>query len=430
MTTRTKGPRIPFTPVQRKVLLALGGVVGLRMLGLFLVLPVFTLYGLQFTKSRFLVGFAFGCYGLTMAIFQIPLGRWSDRVGRRKVLLYGMTVFAIGSFICATPDLFPHSWRIALLIVGRLAQGCGAIVSTAFAAVADHIEPEKRSTAMAALGIPIGASFVVGIVGGPLLAGFFGHVFHVRPDGGGVAGLFWLTGILALVTDGLLLRYLPEVPPHAEPPAPLREVLRSGSLVAIDLGGFILNCFMSSFFFYFPLIVTVQHGLRPTQYYEILLPMLVANGIAMFGLSHSADKGKAKPLAAASFFLMAVSGFLLFRPTAAGLDPTHLLAVLIPGVLFFISFGGLEPILPSEVSKAAPKTAYGTALGAYNTMQFLGSFAGGAIGGALSRLPTVYITAALTGASLVGGLLMLLRPQMPVYTEVRAAEHAETVRDR
>src|SRR6266404_2828616 len=92
--------RVPFNPSQRKILLALASAVGLRMLGLFLVLPVFTLYGLQFTSSRFLVGFAFGCYGLAMAIFQIPLGRWSDRVGRRKVLIFGMTVFSLGSFIC------------------------------------------------------------------------------------------------------------------------------------------------------------------------------------------------------------------------------------------------------------------------------------------------------------------------------------------
>lgn len=406
--TATKPPRIPFTATQRKILLTLGGVVGLRMLGLFLVLPVFTLYGLQFTKSRFLAGFAFGCYGLTMAIFQIPLGRWSDRIGRRKVLLYGMTVFALGSFLCALPGWFPPSWQIGVLIFGRLVQGCGAIVSTAFAAVADHIEPERRSTAMAALGIPIGASFVVGIIGGPLLAAFFARLLHASVNGGGIASLFWLTGALSLLTDGLLLRFLPDAPAQAQEPAPMRQVLRSRSLVAVNLGGFILNFFMSAFFFYFPLIVTGQHGLKPTQYYEILLPMLFANGIAMFAISRSADKGRGKPLAALSFLIMAVSALLLFQPALGGMNAARLAAVLIPGALFFISFGGLEPILPSEVSKAAPKNAYGTALGAYNTMQFLGSFAGGATAGALSRLAPVYITVTLVTASLAGCLLMLL----------------------
>jgi MFS family permease len=407
MSTITKTPRIPFTATQRRILVALGSVVGLRMLGLFLVLPVFTLYGLQFTSSRFLVGFAFGCYGLTMAIFQIPLGRWSDRVGRRKVLIFGMTVFSLGSLICATPTWFPQSLQIWVLIFGRLVQGCGAIVSTAFAAVADHVEPEYRSTAMAALGIPIGASFVVGIVGGPLLAGLFAKLLHLKPDAGGIAALFWLTGALSLLTDGLLLRYLPDTRPEPKTLAPLPDVLRSGSLLAVDVSGFVLNFFMSSFFFYFPLLAKLQLGINPTQYYEILLPMLVANAIAMFAISRSADKGKARPLASALFLIMAVSAMLLFRPGAIGLDPRHLLALLVPGTLFFIAFGGLEPILPSEVSKFAPSTAYGTALGVYNTMQFLGSFAGGAMAGALSRLRSNTPAATvLVLASMLGVLLM------------------------
>jgi MFS family permease len=409
MATAIKTPRIPFTKQQVRILLALGTVVGLRMLGLFLVLPVFTLYGLQFTSSRFLTGLAFGCYGLTMAIFQIPLGRWSDRVGRRKVLIFGMTIFSLGSFVCATPAWFPHQAQIWILIAGRLVQGCGAIVSTAFAAVADNIEAETRSTAMAALGIPIGASFVVGIVGGPLLAGLFARVLHVRPDAGGIAGLFWLTGGLSLITDGLLLRYLPDVPPKSTMPAPLGDVVRTRSLLSVDGAGFILNFFMSSFFFYFPLIAKLQLGMSPTQYYEVLLPMLAANAVAMFALSRSADKGKGRPLAAASFFIMAVSSIVLFRPAAVGLQPTSLLALVLPGALFFISFGGLEPILPSEVSKSAPPNAYGTALGAYNTMQFLGSFAGGSLAGALSRLTSSNaIMVVLAGASVLGTLLMVL----------------------
>src|SRR5438445_8751390 len=117
MSTITKTPRIPFTRTQRQILLALGSVVGLRMLGLFLVLPVFTLYGLQFTSSRFLVGFAFGCYGLAMACTEFPLGRLSDRIGRRKVLLLGMSIFSLGSFLCAIPAWLPRSLQIGELIL-------------------------------------------------------------------------------------------------------------------------------------------------------------------------------------------------------------------------------------------------------------------------------------------------------------------------
>src|SRR5262245_61812689 len=126
MAELTASIRIPFTPQQRKILLALAATVGLRMLGIFLVLPVFTLYGLQFTESRVLVGFAFGAYPLTMAILQIPLGRLSDRIGRRKVLIFGMALFSMGSILCATPHWFPQTLSIWVLILGRLVQGGGA----------------------------------------------------------------------------------------------------------------------------------------------------------------------------------------------------------------------------------------------------------------------------------------------------------------
>lgn len=375
-------------------------MVGLRMLGLFLVMPVFTLYGLQFTQSRFLVGFAFGSYGLTMAILQIPFGRLSDRIGRRKVLLMGMALFSLGSFLCAVPDWFPHAMQIGVLIAGRLVQGGGAIISTAFATVADHIEPERRSTAMAVLGIPIGAAFVIGVIAGPLLAGLFGTAF-----------LFWLTGFLGVGTDLLLARYLPETPPRASSPAPLGEVIRIRPLLAFSVGGFLMNFFMTTFFFYFPLIVTGQHHVKLTHYYALLIPMMVISGITMFGFSLGADHGWAKPLAALAFLFFVPSSLLLFRPDAAGLNPNHLATVLFAGTLFYIGFTGLEPILPSLVSKSAPESAYGTALGSYNTMQFLGSFSGGLVAGALSRYPSITIMATLMAASLVGFLLMLATPK-------------------
>jgi MFS family permease len=401
MTTLKTASRIPFTRQQRKILLALASTVGLRMLGLFLVLPVFTLYGLQFTHSRFLVGFAFGCYGLTMAALQIPFGRLSDRLGRRKVLILGMALFSAGSFLCAIPHWFPQPLPILVLIVGRLVQGGGAIISVAFAAVADHIEPERRSTAMAVLGIPIGAAFVVGIVGGPFLAGLFGTAF-----------LFWLTGILGLTTDMLLIRFLPEAPPSAVSPAPLGEVMRIRPVVAFGIGGFLMNFFMASFFFYFPLIVTGQHHLKPTHYYTILLPMMLISGITMFGFSRGADHGWGRPLAALAFLVFLPSVVLLFQPGVMGFDPARLTGVLVAGTLFYIGFTGLEPVLPSLVSRYSPETAYGTALGIYNSLQFLGSFAGGSVSGALSHLTSSHaMMVTLMGASLVGTLLMLSQPK-------------------
>jgi len=397
MARKAKTDRVPFTSLQKKILLTLASVVGLRMLGLFLVLPVFTLYGLQFTHSRFLVGFAFGCYGLTMAILQIPLGRLSDRIGRRKVLILGMALFSLGSFICAVPHLFPSGIQIGVLIVGRLVQGGGAIISVAFATVADHIPAERRSTAMAVLGIPIGAAFIIGVIAGPIVAGIFG-----------TASLFWITGVLGLGTVFLLTQYLPEVAPSGAAPTPLGEILRTRSLLALDAGGFLMNFFMSTFFFYFPLIVTGRYHMKMTHYYEVLLPMIFISAITMFAFTRGADRGLGSPLAAVAFLVFLPSAVLLFRPSLLGFSPTHLAAVLAGGTFFYIGFTGLEPILPSLVSRSGPETAQGSALGVYNSMQFLGSFVGGSIAGLFSHVSAdTGMMVTLMVASVVGCVLML-----------------------
>ncbi|HEY6293160.1 MAG TPA: MFS transporter [Terriglobia bacterium] len=394
MATATLNPLTGFTSAQKKLLLALATAVGLRMLGLFLVLPVFTLYGLQFTHSQFLVGFAFGCYGLAMACLEIPLGRLSDRIGRRKVLLIGMSIFSLGSFLCAAPAWFPASFRIMELILARFIQGVGTITSTAFASVADNIQAERRSTAMAVLGIPIGAAFMLGVIAGPFLAGLAGTRF-----------LFVLTGLLGLGSVTLLARYLPHLPPRGSAPLRLGEVMRLPAVLAFDLSGFFMNTFMTSFWFFFPLIVTGQHHLKMTQYYEVLLPMLLISGATMFGFSRGADRGWGRGLAAFAFSILMASALLLFRPALGGLDPEKLTAVLVPGILFLVGFTGLEPILPSLVSGAAPESSYGTALGSFQTFQFLGSFAGGSVAGGLSHLPSTYIMMTLTVISFAGCLL-------------------------
>jgi len=400
MSSTTLSQRFSFTSMQKKVLLALASMVGLRMLGLFLVLPVFTLYGLQFTTSKFLVGFAFGAYALVMAILQIPMGRLSDRIGRRKVLVMGMTLFSVGSFLCALPPLFPHSWQIWELILGRLVQGGGAIVSVAFATVADYIEPERRSTAMAVLGIPIGVSFAVGIIGGPILAGWFGTAF-----------LFWMTGFLGLGTDFLLVRFLKDEPREREAPAPLAQIVGHPPLVVYAGGGFLINFFMSTFFFHFPLIVTVQHHLKMNQYYMVLLPMMVISAVTMFGFSQGADKGWGRPLSSLAYLMFIPSFVLLFAPASLGQDPQRLLPVFLAGTLFYIGFTGLEPILPSLVSEAAPGASYGTALGFYNTLQFLGSTVGASMAGALANYPRRTMFTMLVSAAI--GFLMMAATKAP-----------------
>jgi MFS family permease len=392
------------------VLFALASMVGLRMLGLFLVLPVFTLYGLRFTSSKFLVGFAFGAYALTMAILQIPLGRLSDRIGRRRVLVMGMTLFSVGSILCALPPLFPRSWQIWELIFGRLVQGGGAIISVAFATVADYIEPERRSTAMAVLGIPIGISFAVGIIVGPILAGWFG-----------TASLFWLTGFLGLGTDFLLMSYLKDERPPREAPAPMAQVFSHPPLLAYAGGGFLINLFMTTFFFHFPLIVTGQHHLRLTQYYELLLPMMLISGVTMFGFSQGADKGWARPLASLAYLMFIPSFLLLFAPASLGQDPNRLFPVFLAGTLFYIGFTGLEPILPSLVSKTSLGASYGTSLGFYNTSQFLGSTVGGSLAGALANYPPERTMLTMVGAAAIGFLMMAAT--RPPVSQQAVAQH-------
>lgn len=389
-----------YTRPQKKMLLALAAAVGLRMLGLFLVLPVFTLYGLEFTSSRFLVGVAFGGYGIAVALTAIPMGRLSDHIGRRKVLLLGMTIFGAGSVICAIPGWFPPSARIDVLILGRFVQGLGTITAAAFATVADHFPLERRSTAMAILGIPIGAAFALGVIGGPLIAGFFA-----------VEAIFWVTAALAFATVALLAAFLPDTPPRPVPVAPVFAAIRSKPLLGLDAGGFLMNVFMTAFWFYLPLILTRQHHMKMTRFYIVLLPMLIVSGATMFGFSRSADRGAARPAAAFAFALMAVSGVLLFQPRLAHLDPAHLWSVLVPGALFFIGYTGLEPILPSLVSKHAHESAYGTALGSFQTLQYLGSFAGGAIAGALARQPVSVPMMFLLVTGCLGFVLMIAAPR-------------------
>ena len=402
MTQPTADTHASFTAGQWRILAALAGSVALRMLGLSLVLPVMTLYALHFTESSFLAGLAFGGYGLTMAFLQIPFGRLSDRFGRRRVLIWGMALFSLGSLLCATPPWFPRGVQIGVLILGRLVQGGGAIVSVAFATVADHIEPARRSTAMAVLGIPIGGAFIIGVVAGPALAGWLG-----------LSSLFWLTGLLALATVVLVARCLPDEPPRVVVASSTRAVLGSPGLLGLAGAGFVMNLIMGSFFFYFPLIATRRHHLMMTSYYELLLPMVLVSGVTMLAFSRGADRGRARPLAALGFALFVPSTFLLFYPDRLGLDPGRPASLIVAGTLFYVAFTGLEPILPSLVSHVAVEGTYGTALGLYNSLQFLGSFGGGAIAGALAPLPAIYVTGLLAAAALVGYGLVLLRPPAP-----------------
>ncbi len=385
--------RATFTSDQKRTISALSIAIAIRMLGIFLVLPVFTLYGEQLTSSKPLIGLAFGSYGLTNALLQIPFGRLSDRFGRKPLLLIGLVLHSVGSILAAVPP------NIFALIAARLIQGTGAVSSVAFAMVADSVDKKNRATAMAFLGISIGLSFVGGVLAGPMLASLSGY-----------ASLFWLSGLLSLLAS-IYLAIAVKEPPREQRAADVSDerpsiasVIRIPDIIRLGVCGFLMSFFMSSFFFNFPLLA--RRHLPLQSYYLLLTPMILVAAVVMFGASKAADRGWAKSMGMTAFAVLAISGWLLFRGADLGLEAYPLLGLTIAGVLFFAGYTSLEPILPSLITKVAPKTVYGTALGVFSSLQFLGSFVGGAAAGLLSTLGTEFALSTLLVAAAAGIMLM------------------------
>ncbi len=379
-----------FDRVQKKTIAAMSSVVGLRMLAVFLVLPVFVLFAEKFTSSFILIGIAFGIYGLSRAIFQIPFGYISDKIGRKNVLFFGMLFFGVFTFIIGFSD------NIYELISLRFLQGVAAESSVAFALVSDTVSEGDRTKAMAFLGIPIGLSFVAGIVMGPLLSYYFGYPF-----------LFYVSGILGIISAALILVWVEE-PKSKEM---LKEieisfkdavvVLKNKTLANLSVQGFLLSFFMTVFFFGLPLIV--KHELGTGYYYKVLIPMVVFSLFAMMKASKKADIGYEVHLLKLSFLLMAVSSIFMFSDTKGYALPV----IIIGGILFFTGFSITEPIMPSLVSSSSDKSFVGTSMGVYNTLQFSGSFIGGSIAGLLYESYRSFIPAILIASSLICYILIM-----------------------
>ncbi len=379
-----------FNKKQKKNIAAMSSVVGLRMLAVFLVLPVFVLFAEKFTSSFILIGIAFGIYGLSRAIFQIPFGYISDKIGRKNVLFFGMLLFGIFTFIIGFSD------NIYELILLRFLQGVAAESSVAFALVSDTVSESDRTKAMAFLGIPIGLSFVVGIVMGPLLSYYFGYPF-----------LFYISGIFGIIS-ALLIMVLVEEPKSKEM---LKEievsfkdavaVFKNKTLANLSIQGFLLSFFMTVFFFGLPLIV--KHELGTGYYYKVLIPMVVFSLFAMMKASKKADMGYEVHLLKLSFLLMAVSSIFMFSDAKGYALPV----IIIGGILFFTGFSITEPIMPSLVSSSSDKSFVGTSMGVYNTLQFSGSFIGGSIAGLLYESYRSFIPAILIASSLTCYILIM-----------------------
>jgi MFS family permease len=359
-------PADRMSPVERRAGASLASIFALRMLGLFLILPVFSVYaaGLPGGDNLALVGFALGAYGLTQAIFQIPYGIASDIFGRKRVIVIGLLVFALGSFVAAwAPDLH---W----IIVGRVLQGAGAISAAVTALAADLTREEHRTKVMAMIGSSIGLVFALSLVGAPVLYGWIG-----------MGGLFVMTGVLALAAIVLLFKGVPPAPPpHGHEKLPLRRVILDADLMRLNLGIFILHMMQMAMFVVLPHALVDHGGLAAADHWMVYLPAVLVSFVVMVPAIIAAErKDKMRPVFRAAVALLVVVqlGLLFF---GQGLWTLGLWLLL-----FFVAFNILEASLPSLVSRTAPAGARGAALGVYNTTQAMGLFVGGALGGYIAQ---------------------------------------------
>lgn len=370
----------PMTRDEKRAGASLAAIFGLRMLGLFLILPVFSVHaqGIPGGDNLTLVGIAIGAYGLTQSLLQIAFGVASDRFGRKPVIVAGLAIFAFGSFVAAlAPDIY---WIIA----GRILQGAGAISAAVTALAADLTREQHRTKVMAMIGSSIGLVFAVSLVLAPVLYRAIG-----------LGGIFALTGLLAIAGIFLLLRVVPEPPPpeaHASS-VPLRRVLFDRELLRLNFGIFSLHLTQMAMFVVVPLALVHGGGLAVAEHWKIYLPALLASFVLMIpAIFYAERRHKTKQVFVAAIALVGATqlGFWLFGN-----------AVLPLGILlflFFAAFNILEASLPSMISRIAPPQAKGLALGIYNTTQALGLACGGFLGGFLAQrlgADAVYIACAL-----------------------------------
>lgn len=359
-----------MNPAEKRASFGLAGIYGLRMLGLFIILPIFALYAehLPGGENHILMGLALGVYGLTQAILQIPAGWMSDRYGRKPIIYGGLIIFALGSFVAASAD------SIYGVIIGRAIQGAGAINAAVMALTADLTREEVRTKAMAMIGMTIGLTFSFSLILSPLLHGVLG-----------VPGIFALTGVLAVVAIGLVRFVIPNpllTHFHSDTEAnrsKFAEVLRNKDLLRLDFGIFSLHAILMSVFIQVPFILK-NNGLDVAQHWQVYLPVMLLAFILMVPPIIIAEK-KAKMK---QVFMLAIAlAFAAQLLLLAGQNSIWLVATAL--LVFFTAFNILEASLPSLISKIAPLAAKGTAMGVYSSVQFLGAFFGAVMGGVLMQ---------------------------------------------
>ncbi len=363
--TNKQGERSGLNAEERRSAYALSGIFSLRMLGLFLILPVFALYAEGLPEhTPMLVGLAIGIYGLTQALLQIPFGMLSDRVGRKPVIVGGLLLFALGSVVAASAE------TIHGIILGRALQGSGAIAAVIMALAADLSREQRRLRMMAIIGISIGMAFAVALVMGPILNAWIG-----------VPGIFWLTAGLAFVGIGIVLFVVPtprESHRHRDAeavPGQFGKVLSNKELLRLDLGILTLHMCLTSVFLAYPLALR-DLGLPSESHWHVYLPVMLVSMVLMVPFIIIAEsKHQMRRVFLGGIATLGASVLLMYR-----FD--HAMIALVAALgLFFSAFNLLEATLPSLIAKVAPGQYKGTAMGVYSSSQFTGAFLGGALGG-------------------------------------------------
>jgi len=358
-----------YSPLERRAVFSLAGLFSLRMVGLFMILPVFSVYGVGLSGATpFLIGLAVGAYGLAQLMLQIPFGLLADRYDRRRLILIGLALFALGGAIAAASSSI---WGV---IVGRFLQGSGAISAVVMALMSDTVREENRTKAMATVGMSIGVSFAVAFVLGPVLA----HAV-------GLSGLFATTTLMGLAAMLIALRFVPRTA-VAQRQLPvqyriqLKSLLKHAELGRLNVGIFTLHLVMTACFVALPPLL-VAAGLPVAQHGWLYLPVMLLAFVALIPAVIVAERQQRMK----QVFLFAIAMLIL---AMLALSQAHGLTALIAAVsLFFFAFNLLEALLPSLVSKVSPAGSKGTAMGIYSSSQFLGAFLGGMLGGLSHSMP-------------------------------------------
>ena len=346
---------------ERLLALKVSLIMSVRMLGLFMLFPVMSVYAGDYDSSTpFLIGMAIGIYGLTQALLQIPFGYLSDRFGRKPILIIGLLIFLLGSIVAA------NATNIIFVVMGRALQGGGAISAVVMAFLADSVSENNRAKANAFVGFQIGVAFMVSLIIGPIITSRIG-----------LSGLFWVIGLLSIIAMLIVLSLQ-----HSKPInyyqlsfGAFRETL-GRELVTLDFSVFSLHLILASGFIVMPLLIMENQIVSMEDNWQLYLPAVLLSFIGMIPLIIISEKfKKTKYILLLSIFLLIISQIIFF------ISDLNFSVFLITLTIFFVAFNSVEAILPSLLARTANPSKRGLAMGIFSTSQFLGTFIGGAIGG-------------------------------------------------